>query len=204
MKRYVEERCRTGSTRWGFIQQKSAVLRQGEFREGRKMYLWRKQRSVWKKRRHSKRHYYEVTKFCHILLNHSLRLATNPKIYQIIQHSFGDVRNNIWDFNTKSLPRPHCHFRCCWHKRQRALPAMTMSFEAYAREGHNMVTRLEVLRFTRFLWARKVSRSSYSKTSDGTWHGRLGNCCNISVGKPWTIPATVRIWHSATFIYFPP
>jgi len=64
-----------------------------------------------------------------------------------------------------------------------------------------MVTRLAVLRVTRFLWARKVSRSSYSMTSEGTRHGRLGNCCNNSVGKRWTIPATVRIWHPVTFIY---
>jgi len=69
---------------------------------------------------------------------------------------------------------------CCLHKRQRALLAMTRDMC----EGG----RLEFLRDTRFLSAWKVSQSSYSKTSDGTRHGRLGNCCNISVGKRWTIP----------------
>jgi hypothetical protein len=113
------------------------------------------------------------------LLNHSPRLATNPKIYQIIQHSIGGVTNNIWDLIIKSSPRPHWRFLRRLHKRQRALLAMAMWFEAYAREGHKMATRLEVLRGTSFLWARKVSRSSYSKTSDGIRHGRLGNCATF-------------------------
>jgi hypothetical protein len=36
MKSYAEHRCLTGSTRWGFIQQKSAVLRQGNSRKAAK------------------------------------------------------------------------------------------------------------------------------------------------------------------------
>jgi len=62
------------------------------------VYWRRKQRSVWKKRRHSKRLYYEVTKFCHILLNHSLRLDTNPKIYQLssIHSVVLEIMKDIW------------------------------------------------------------------------------------------------------------